>query len=152
MTNPNQKSSIALIDLNAGVPNLGVPAIESRLRDAGLEWSRYEPRINQTMPVMEHGAVILSGGPGSPQEDRPWRDIVLSWLASLDRKTPVLGICMGCQLLAEVHGWSLKELDQPRFGVYPLGLTAEGRQDRVLGSLGSEATVFEQQPTRGKED
>jgi GMP synthase-like glutamine amidotransferase len=135
---------IALIDLNAGKPNLGVSAIESRLREAAMDWTRFEPRVEGSLPSSEIAGAILTGGPGSPLENLPWRGRVMDWLEAALPRTPVLGICMGCQLLASAYGYELRELGSPRFGIYPLGLTAAGEDDSVLGQLDRDSTVFEQ--------
>ena len=137
-------SSVAVIDLNAGQPNLGVPAISAALEDAGLPWERFEPRIAGTLPAETHRGIILTGGPGSPLEDAAWRDRLLQWMEQAIPHSTVLGICMGCQLLAHLHGWQLVELDTPRFGLYPLGTTEDGSRDAILGNLSPAATVFEQ--------
>lgn len=133
--------TIALIDLNARHSNHGVPSIVSMVEAAGCQVECFEPRVEGSLPGPGFDAYILSGGPGSPLEDAPWRHALMQ--AITQWQAPVVGVCMGFQVLAQVYGWTVQLLSRPRFGVHPLRLTHAGRSDPLLAPLIADA-AFEQ--------
>lgn len=133
--------TIALIDLNARHTNHGVPSIVSMIEAAGCQVTCFEPRVEGSLPGTGFDAYILSGGPGSPLEDAPWRHEVLQ--AITQWTSPVVGVCMGFQMLAQVYGWTVQLLARPRFGIHSLQLTQAGRSDPLIAPL-SSAAAFEQ--------
>jgi GMP synthase-like glutamine amidotransferase len=56
---------------------------------------------------------------------------------------PLLGICLGGQLLAEVCGGRVHPQRQGEHGLQPVSLTAEGRHDPLFTGIPSSFTVFE---------
>jgi len=62
---------------------------------------------------------------------------------ALGRALPVLGICLGAQLLAHALGASVRPLPRPEIGWYRIDTTAAGRADPVLAPLGLGAPVFQ---------
>ena len=133
--------TIALIDLNARHTNHGIPSIVSMIEASGCEVECFEPRVEGSLPGPGFDAYILSGGPGSPLEDAPWRHELLQ--AITQWKAPVVGVCMGFQILAQVYGWTVQQLSRPRFGIHQLQLTRAGRADPLIAHLTS-AAAFEQ--------
>jgi GMP synthase (glutamine-hydrolysing) len=91
------------------------------------------------------GLVVL-GGPMNVR-DRHERAHLLTELRvieqALAQDKPVLGICLGAQLLAHVLGADVREHEAPEIGWYPLQLTDAGRADPVLQALAPEAPVFQ---------
>ena len=89
------KNSIAIIDLGGQYCHL----IGRRLRGLGIQSRIYGPQTRARL-LSRHAGVILSGGPQSvyePGSPRISRDI-------LELKVPILGICYGHQLLAQMLG------------------------------------------------
>ncbi|MFT5685357.1 MAG: homoserine O-succinyltransferase [Myxococcota bacterium] len=133
--------TVALIDLNARHDNHGVSSITTMIKAAGYRVERFEPRVEGTLPGPGFDAYILTGGPGSPLEDAPWRHELLAAVGQW--KAPVVGVCMGFQLLAQVHGWTVRQLSHPRFGIHRLRLTGAGRAHPLTAPLAADA-AFEQ--------
>src|SRR5207344_2342559 len=63
--------------------------------------------------------------------------------SALRQDKPVLGICLGAQLLAHVLGAPVRRHERHEIGWYDLQITAAGFQDPVLGVLGVRAPVFQ---------
>lgn len=81
------------------------------------------------------GLVVL-GGPQSSLDDLTspyFPSLMLLMRLFDDRKKPVAGICLGCQLLARAYGGQPKPLGFLEFGFVKHKLTAEGWLDPVVG-------------------
>jgi GMP synthase (glutamine-hydrolysing) len=102
------------------------------------EWSfaagRPPPR-----PLDSYDAVLVFGGAMHADQDahHPWLLAETMWLQQvLDRRTPVLGVCLGVQLLARAAGaWVARLRPGPEIGWYEVELTDAGAADPVLGAL-----------------
>jgi GMP synthase (glutamine-hydrolysing) len=116
---------VHVLDLNAGVPNQGVAALQLLLRREGFEPRVWDVRQGVVLPPDDGDAWVLSGGPGSPLDEGPWRPGLLEALAArMAGGRPTLGICYGFELMALVAGAELRRLAAPRHGTYPLELAA----------------------------
>lgn len=92
-------------------------------------------------PLDIEGAVVLGGEMGAYDVgEHPWLIDEKRWLAELvGQGTPVLGICLGAQLLADALGGSTYLASVPEIGVVEVRLTPEGEADDVVGGLGDKA-------------
>jgi GMP synthase (glutamine-hydrolysing) len=92
-----------------------------------------------------HGLIVL-GGPMNV-EDRERRVHLRTELHAIERALaqdkPVLGICLGAQLLAHVLGAPIRRLPRAEIGWYDLHTSGAGREDPVLGALGAQSPVFQ---------
>jgi len=84
------------------------------------------------------GVVVLGGTPG-PADDSsaPWLPQVRQLIADcLDRDVPLLGICLGAQLLAHVAGGAVLPLPAgPEIGIAPLWLSDAAFSDALMSGL-----------------
>jgi GMP synthase (glutamine-hydrolysing) len=85
-------------------------------------------------PDRYDGLVILGGTQNAEQDDAfphflPLLDLILRFERS---NKPVLGICLGAQLLARAHGARIHRLPQPEIGFTVVRKTAAGRNDPVF--------------------
>jgi GMP synthase-like glutamine amidotransferase len=91
-------------------------------------------------------AIIVLGGPmNANEEDRfPFlkeEDIFIK--KAIKKEIPILGICLGAQLLAKACGAKVRKAKKKEIGWYKISLTAEGKKDRLFQGLDSKLDVFQ---------
>lgn len=92
-----------------------VHLIETRAGPGRVIVHRSDSPHLKGIPLSGIEAVILSPGPGHPESERPARDL----LRRLDREAPrlpVLGVCLGMQILALHAGGRIGRLERPYHG------------------------------------
>lgn len=80
-------------------------------------------------------ALVVLGGPMDVGDewDHPWLRAEKRFLARVvERHVPVLGICLGARLLAEVLGARVYRGLQPEIGWWPVEFTEEGGRSRLF--------------------
>ena len=91
-------------------------------------------------------ALVIFGGSMhvDHQERHPWlsgqHDLIGD---ALDRGQPLLGVCLGGQLLARAAGAHVGPASRPEIGWFEIELTPEGEADPVLGALPERFAAFE---------
>ncbi len=112
-----------------------------RLEEWSLAWNMPLPR-----PLHDYGSVLVFGGAMHADQDdqHPWlreENFLLQRL--LELRIPVLGVCLGAQLIAKAaHGGVYPAL-QPEIGWFPVELTGEAQDDPVLGRLPVRFRAFQ---------
>ena len=112
-----------------------------RLEEWSLAWERPLPR-----PLDDYGAVIIFGGAmHADQDDRhPWlRDENMFIQRLFDLGTPVLGVCLGAQLLAKAAHAPVFASPRPEIGWHDVELTEAASDDPVVGRLPTRFTAFQ---------
>ena len=93
---------------------------------------------NNTIPDILKGyaGLIIMGGPMSANDGLPFirQEIALSQQA-IAQDMPVLGICLGAQLLAKAAGAEIVPSPERELGWYPLRTTPDGETDALFSSL-----------------
>ena len=97
-------------------------------------------------PLEDYDAVIVFGGSmHADQDDRhPWlRDENELIQGLLERRVPLLGVCLGVQLIAKAAGAAVYPVpDGPEIGWLPVELCAGAADDPVLGRLPRRFDAF----------
>jgi len=123
---------------------LFAPAIKERghrLDEWSFIWETPPPQ-----PLDAYDAFFVFGGAMHPDQEHahPWIEDELRWLQSLlEGRRPVLGICLGVQLLARAAGSWVGPLEVPEIGWYEVELNEPGAADPVLGSLPRRFTALQ---------
>jgi GMP synthase (glutamine-hydrolysing) len=113
---------------------------------AEIEWFR--PWQNGGLPagIDAHDALIVLGGVQSAVDDAAWP--YLPGLAGVMRRfgdadKPVLGVCLGAQLLARAYGAENLLGVAREFAWTPLDVTPEGMADPLFAGVGPRFESFE---------
>lgn len=88
--------------------------------------------------------VVLGGGMNALQfDEHPWlRDVYGFVDRVLKRELPILGVCLGAQILARALGAEVRPSPVREVGFHPIVATDDGRADPVLDSFASGIRVF----------
>jgi GMP synthase (glutamine-hydrolysing) len=135
---PAMKTALALRHL--AFEDLGL--IEPLLRGRGFD-VRYHDCGVEDFAAVDLGAVdllVVLGGPISVEDEArfPWLVEEVGLIRQqLDARRPLLGICLGAQLMARALGARVKPMGVKEIGFAPLTLTAAGRST-ALAALESQ--------------
>jgi GMP synthase (glutamine-hydrolysing) len=109
-----------------------------------LDARRVEPLAGDPLPdhAEVSGAVAMGGPMNVDEVERyPALGAEREWLAEAVRlEMPVLGICLGAQLLARALGAEVRAGEGPEIGFAPVGI--EDPTDPILGALAPRTTVL----------
>jgi len=118
------------------------------LAEVGAELDIVRPWMGDALPQShaDHYALVVFGGEQSALDDD-----VSPYLPSLARlmrdfgeaDRPVLGICLGSQVLARAYGARNLLGVAPEFGWHKVELTEEAAEDPVLSTIASSFPIFE---------
>jgi len=122
----------------------GLDRLGERLIQDGHKLQLIRVHLGEQLPrnLDEVDGVISCGGPQAPDCDEPWAEHEIKLLKEASElEIPVLGICLGAQLLARALGGEVGKADKSEMGWY----------DITLNSVGREDVLFAGQPWTGKQ-
>jgi len=126
-------------------PSVGPGVFGAEIAAAGHElevWSVPEG------PAPDGGAdaILVFGGAMHPDQDERHE-----WLAgehrfiagALEREVPLLGVCLGAQLVARAAGAAVRPSAEPEIGWLPVELTATGADDPLFAGVPPRFDAFQ---------
>ena len=127
--------------VRAGVFGEVVDEQGHQLDEWSLAWETPPPR-----PIDDYGAILVFGGAmHADQDDRhPWlREENMLLQRVLDCRIPVLGVCLGAQLLAKAAHAPIGPASEPEIGWTHVELTPEAEEDPIFSRLPSSFEAFQ---------
>jgi GMP synthase (glutamine-hydrolysing) len=100
--------------------------------------------MGESVPRECDALVVLGGGMGVYEQDRlpHLREEIRLLRHCLTEEKPVLGICLGSQLLAAALGAEVARAPVKEIGFHPVSLTPEARDDRLFGPAPASFVAF----------
>lgn len=98
-----------------------------------------------TLPSDCRGIVILGGPMNVDEESKyPFLKEEKEFIRNvLKEEIPLLGICLGAQLIAQVAGGTVLKAKGKEIGWYPVALTEEGQKDSLFQGFPDSLEVFQ---------
>jgi GMP synthase (glutamine-hydrolysing) len=126
----------------------GTGVFAEAIRAAGArleEWPIAEGADPPADPLGYDAALSLGGAMHVDQEDRhPWIAAEKALLRELlEAERPLLGLCLGAQMMAAAAGTEPHRARRPEIGWFGVELTPEGDGDPLLGPLAPGFEAFE---------
>ncbi len=122
----------------------GLISVEAEQRGVCLHTVRIDQGASLPGPDGVEGFITM-GGPMGVYEDEKYHFLsqerrLIETLVQKD--IPVLGVCLGAQLLAHALGAKVFRGQQAEIGFAPVELTAEGQRDPIFHGISSPVPVF----------
>jgi GMP synthase (glutamine-hydrolysing) len=128
-------------------PSVGGGVFDETVEQDGHDLTRWVVPLGGAAPEPKHyDAIMVFGGGMHPDQDgsHPWLADEVNFLEdALEQQVPLLGVCLGCQLIARAAGAIVGPAAEPEVGWLDVGLTAAGRADPVLGVLPDTVEAFQ---------
>jgi GMP synthase-like glutamine amidotransferase len=129
-------------------PDAGPGVFAEAISAAGHELDLWSIADASEPPADPFGydAVMTFGGAMTVDQpdEHGWIEPEKELLAGLiDAGVPLLGVCLGSQLVCEAAGGAARRAQEPEIGWHPVELTAEGEGDPLLGPLAPSFEAFQ---------
>ncbi len=118
------------------------------MAEDGINWDPVDVFSGQPIPPLDgYDGLIVMGGPQQIDQEieHPWlveeKDFIRR--AVSQESKPVLGICLGSQLIAEVMGGQVGPMELPEIGVLDVETAAEAAGDALLAGLPMPAKALQ---------
>ncbi|GAB3586984.1 type 1 glutamine amidotransferase [Calidifontibacter terrae] len=109
------------------------------LESAGVHLQVARPYLGESLPELSpYAGLIVLGGTAGPYEDEkaPWLPATRALMGkALADELPMLGVCLGGELLAVVAGGSCRRASAPEVGLHPLTWTDAAADDLLFRGL-----------------
>jgi GMP synthase (glutamine-hydrolysing) len=121
--------------------------MEDVLRGHQIQFSYIQTHAGMPVPVemADHVGLIVMGGPMGVYEQAKYpflRDEMHLIESALKLGRPVLGVCLGSQLLAAVVGAGVKKGERKELGWHAVTLTETAAQDALFTGVSTEFWPF----------
>jgi GMP synthase-like glutamine amidotransferase len=135
---------LAIVQEADAGPGVFAEAVAAR-GDELAEWPIAEGGDPPRDPQGYDAAMVFGGSMNVDDEsEHPWIGDQKSLLrALLVNEIPLLGVCLGAQLLAEAAGEEPRRAPRPEIGWHPVERTGAGAEDPLIGSLPEAFDAFQ---------
>ena len=99
--------------------------------------------LGQPLSLDGRTGVVIMGGPQSANDPNPGLQAEMRLIGeAVDKEIPVLGVCLGSQLIAKALGARVYKNSVPEIGWAPVHFTDAAKSDPLFGSFASPTTFF----------
>jgi GMP synthase (glutamine-hydrolysing) len=127
------------------VPFEGVGRIAPLLEERGIGLD-YADLYRENVPdpdIATYAGLIFLGGPMSANDALPYLDRERALIArAVERGQPLLGICLGSQLIARSLGADIGRNREKEIGWFDIHFTEAAAEDSLFGGIPGPETVF----------
>ncbi len=120
--------------------------LAERMEHHQIEWEEINPTEGDLLPpVDEVDVLVIMGGRMGAYDTEEYPCLIDEMALArrlVERDVPVLGICLGSQMLAAALGGRAYQADRPEVGAVPVELTDTGKRHPVISQVAS-GQVFE---------
>ena len=130
------------------VPAEPLGTLDPMLRDLGhrIRYINFHRDPDAQPDVSRYDALIILGGPQNPDQGNLYPHLLQEMRCieeALKRDLPVLGICLGAQLLAYTLGGGVRAMDEWEIGWYKLMPTKQAATDPLFCTMKEPQPVFQ---------
>jgi GMP synthase (glutamine-hydrolysing) len=136
--------ALAVVHQRDAGPGVFADAVHASAWDLD-QWLRAETDTPPADPERYDAVMVFGGAMHADHEERhPWLRAEKALLRRLlDRNVPLLGVCLGAQLVAEAAGATARRASSPEIGWHDVEVIPEAATDSVLGPLAPRFTAFQ---------
>ena len=125
----------------------GLGVFAEPITDRGWELRKWRPTDGEPAPSRSgfDAVIALGGAMNADENDRhPWIDDEIALLRDgLRHDLPILGVCLGSQLLAAAAGAKPTRANRAEIGWFEVELGSDGAADPLLSALPSRFEAFQ---------
>ncbi|MEM7009278.1 MAG: gamma-glutamyl-gamma-aminobutyrate hydrolase family protein [Thermodesulfobacteriota bacterium] len=122
--------------------------LDPLLRDAGfrIKYVNFERHPDAEPSLTGYDGLIVLGGPMNVDEVDDYPNLateVKLIQQAVDKEMPVLGVCLGSQLLAKALGAKVNKNPEKEIGWYDVTPTTDGRDDALISNFSGTEKIFQ---------
>jgi GMP synthase-like glutamine amidotransferase len=129
-------------------PTSPISLVGEHIAAAGGQLTTVLPHQGDLLPATprDYDAAVILGGAQHAGDDVnfpafvPMLDLLREFHA---QSKPMLGLCLGGQLLARAFGATVRRNDEFEYGFLPIEITSEGQKDALLGGLAPRQRIMQ---------
>ena len=122
--------------------------LDPLLKDAGfrIKYVNFERHPDAEPSLEGYDGLIVLGGPMNVDEVDKYHNLkteVNIIREAVEKELPILGICLGSQLLAKALGAKVRKNPEKEIGWYEISPTKKGQKDPLISNFMQEEKIFQ---------